>query len=1445
MREPDMNDASPPDAATPDATGHRTPPPAGPLRRASRAVASTARGIGWLGIWLPGALLALLLAAAVAFWLWADTPGSLARSLQWAQAYTQDHAPTTGTLNATGVEGSLRGGGRIAQLQWSRDGLEVQAQDVRLRLGPQAWSDALLGRGLRVQGLDMAQLSITDRRPPAAPSPPLERLTLPLAVTLPWSVDEVVIQQDTPVTLRQLKGVYRYGPTDADTLRGVADAHQLTLTSLQLAGGQYSGQLDLGAQSPMPLALSLQGTLSASVPQGDTLTLQASASATGTLGGAGATLDVQARVEPVLGSPASNPPGPSMPAQASPTLSGTARVMPWAPQPLVNAHVSTHQLDLAALWPAAPATVLSGTVQAQPNGDAWRARIDLRNDASGPADQQRVPVESLRAELAQRGARWQLDQIDARVGGGQLQGSALVDLITSTHAVAPTATASGTATTTGTQTTTTSIGSWQGELRLRGVNPARLWSALAPAALDGALSARTASTGAARDAIDLDARLQPSGRQPAAARLAGLRLRELRLQGRWQPGADDPAQGVLDLREASVNMADGRLTAQGRLDTAARSFAGQASVQLPGAQAQWKGLLAHRAGDGDARVQLDDAARVLAWLRELQAMPVIGPRVQALLNQRPGLSAQGSARLSAQWQGGLGALGFPAPATATRAAASVPLPRVQLELTVPRLVLQQASTTSTAGTPSAAMAATDLKVQASGPLHDLQLQARGHLAQAPWSGFIDTQGRVAAADPATPLARGQLDLSRLVLRLSDASRRDRITDWTLQSPQPLALRWQGGPPAAATGFQLQVDAGQLQLQPAVRQAPGSRAPLPELGGGPLAVAWDQLIWQANTLQTRGRLRGLPLAWVDVLGQSETARAGPLTQAGLGGNLVFDGSWDVLLPADTSTPLRLSARLQRSSGDLTVATDGSASDTTVSTGTTTIVVAAPASQRLQAGVKEASLSLSAQGNRVQGSLRWDSERLGEASADVSTELSLRGAPSDSNTSPIDRWWPASAPLQGTARARLPQVGVWSALAPPGWRMRGTLAADATISGTRAAPQWSGNLQADQLALRSVVDGFAFSNGQLRATLSGDRVIIQRFSLQGPRGADAGGTLDATGTAEWRAVPGSALRQPFIDLQATATRLRVSNRADRRVTLSGQVSAQLAGPRLTIRGQLGVDSALIVLPDETKPTLGADVVLRGTREPEDPDAVRVQPDVLVDVNLGEQFEVRGRGLQTRLSGRLSVRNTPGTSTPRVLGEVRTVSGTYRAYGQQLSIETGVLRFAGPYDNPTLDVLSVRPQQGNQTQRVGVQITGTAQAPRVRLFSDPELPDSEKLAWLVLGRPATGAGAEAAVLQQAAMALLAGNGGGLDGGLAGVFGLDELGFRGQATNADGSTRSAALTLGKRLSNDLYLSYERSLAGAMGTVSVFYDVSRRLTLRARAGEENAVDLIFTLRYD
>ena len=79
-------------------------------------------------------------------------------------------------------------------------------------------------------------------------------------------------------------------------------------------------------------------------------------------------------------------------------------------------------------------------------------------------------------------------------------------------------------------------------------------------------------------------------------------------------------------------------------------------------------------------------------------------------------------------------------------------------------------------------------------------------------------------------------------------------------------------------------------------------------------------------------------------------------------------------------------------------------------------------------------------------------------------------------------------------------------------------------------------------------------------------------------------------------------------------------------------------------------------------------------------------------------------------------------------------------------------------------------------------------------------------------------------------------------------ELSVRGAASSASDSgtsTTAATVTLGKRVSRDFYVAYERSLAGTLGTFYIFYDLSRRFTLRAQTGEQSAMDLIFTLRYD
>ncbi|MBK6998817.1 MAG: translocation/assembly module TamB domain-containing protein [Rhodoferax sp.] len=592
--------------------------------------------------------------------------------------------------------------------------------------------------------------------------------------------------------------------------------------------------------------------------------------------------------------------------------------------------------------------------------------------------------------------------------------------------------------------------------------------------------------------------------------------------------------------------------------------------------------------------------------------------------------------------------------------------------------------------------------------------------------------------------------------------------------------------------------------------------------GTAQVQWQAARWaQASTApatparwQSQGTLQDLPLGWLELLGQTQIANLG------LKGDLVFGGQWD----ATGDNTLKMRATLQRTRGDLQLQADDGRNGP------------------IPVGLRDASLVVAVDHDRVNATLLWDSERGGTAQANFATRiLRSNGAWS----------WPADAPLSGSLNAKLPPVGAWSVLAPPGWRMRGTLDANATLSGTVASPRWRGKLQAQDLAVRSVVDGIDFSQGTLRASLDGQRLEIEEFKLYGAAGPSSG-QLAVKGAVTWlpaNTPATSAAARLHMELVGTAQGLRVSARDDRRLVVSGEVSAQLSDARLRIAGTLRADQALFILPEDSAPHLGDDVRVRRpiphspTQPASEASAVRVVPDVALSLDLGDNFEVRGRGVATRLAGTLELRSNAQTRHgPRLTGQLRTVRGTYKAYGQELDVEYGVLRFTGPFDNPALDVLAIRP---NLSQRVGVQISGTALAPVVRLYAEPDLPDTEKLAWLVLGRSAADGGAEAAMLQQAAMALLGGSGPGLTSGLAESLGLSQLSVRSATTVGDGETGGATVTLGKRVSREFYIAYESSMTGAMGTLSIFYDLSRRLSLRAQGGEQSAVDLVFTLRYD
>jgi translocation and assembly module TamB len=409
----------------------------------------------------------------------------------------------------------------------------------------------------------------------------------------------------------------------------------------------------------------------------------------------------------------------------------------------------------------------------------------------------------------------------------------------------------------------------------------------------------------------------------------------------------------------------------------------------------------------------------------------------------------------------------------------------------------------------------------------------------------------------------------------------------------------------------------------------------------------------------------------------------------------------------------------------------------------------------------------------------------------------------------------------------------------------------ISGSLAQPTWQGQAQGENIAIRSAVEGVEFRNGRFTAQLQGQQIVLQDFSIAGA--GEHGGLLRGQGQIVWPAGDDS---KPWdaadgrVQLKLVAEQLRITNRADRRLVISGELDTRVAQRQLQLRGHVRADQALFVLPEDTTPTLGKDVRIQGrnTSATGTPNSSATSgtsgtwllvPDVQVALDLGEAFYVMGQGVTTRLTGQLQVHSNAQTQgQPRLQGQLQTVGGLYKAYGQNLAIEQGALSFSGAYDNPQLLIVALR---ANISERVGVRVTGTALSPSIRLYADPDMPDADKLAWLMLGRSAANGGAESVVLQQAALSLLGGKNT-LGSEVAQALGLDEVSLA-QGSRADTSATGTAVTLGKRLSKDFYMAYESSLNGTFGSLFIFYDLSRRWTLRAQAGDQNTLDLIYTIR--
>lgn len=1398
------------------------------------------------------ALMVLLAAAAVAVGaLWA---------LAHNEAATSHLLPMLPGIKVSGAQGALLGDFQAARVDISLP------RYGRLTLIEPSWQQLQLTPDMPAAwrfGLDVAQLKARKLELVWVPDPVVKPLVAPTDLSLPFSlrVKRLLVDQAQSSLWGESSPLQKLdAAVEAQQAGQRQSSHVVKLAHLDWLNWSFQGSAQLGVNQ----GLSLLADIQASQVQAQA-GAQSGAQGTAKLHAQGPLASLQLQAQLSL----------QQEGRAKQGLTLDGELQPFAAWPVSRLTTSVQNLNLADLHASLPVSALQGQISLQPTPKKeLEARLDLRNEQAGAWDEQRLPLRSLRGHVL-------LPDVHAAKDLAQAWKQGDLDLVAQLPSVAGHAPGD-----------LAVNGGWGGQRTLQAQ-----WRKLEPQALHGLAPTLQ---------LDGSLQLKPDWRsvanKGAASDWAQLRSAlGLKMTGLFGPSfSSHPAKSVTSIKSSNkadipVNLTlDGRY-APGQFEVSALRLQAQA------AQAELRDAVLRWALPGGAPAP-GGAWAVKGHLKVQDFDPQVWLPWPAGMNGRNQLTGEMALALDANWRGQLDL------ALQSSQLGGVPL-NGQVQWRSPQAPqrMSLALDMSAAGNQMQAHADLPWRARADGRpqlLPDANWQGTVHApalqalqAVVPLIGLRQLSGLVEGSFKGRGMwpqlnTDGQLSVSRL--------------QWVMANGVPMGLAsgqvaWSMDGQSADAPLRLQLDLAQWQtahvlLDKAQWRVAGSLrqhesqliADLihkPQGGGKTSQVHLSTAVqggWQAQAMSWQGRVNELaiqlaghtprmllqaqpfgllwrdapdgrslrveptaltvlgagvrlnrlnwqaPASALDPIGQLEASlELEPLNlpalltswqpQAGWGGDLLLGGA--LKLHHSARQPWVVDAYVARQSGDLSL------SEPTIQGNST---------QKL--GIRDARVALQARDGVWTTTQQFDGRVLG----------ALKGRQMVQARS-ADVLPQAGDPLSGELDMQIANLRPWGTWVPAGWRLTGQMQAKAVLGGTLGVPHYTGQIKGQNLGLGQALMGLNLTDGQLLVDLEGEHVKLTQLTAQS--GAQ-GGRISAQGEA-------LLSESPQAQLTVKAERFALLQRVDRRVVISGDTQASFNQDDIKVDGQLQVDEGLIDITRSDAPTIGDDVNVLN-RPGEDPEeqaeavsngnggGVKRKLNANVAVDLGHKHKLKGKGLDAFLAGKL--RLTTHSNRPALNGTVHVENGTFAAYGQKLVIERGDVVFTGAIENPRLDILAMRPQSPTASAsdvKVGVNITGTAQDPRVRLFSDPSMSETEKLSWLVLGRGPTGlGGADIGLLQSAAVALLSGEGSSPSDNLVAMLGLDELSVR-QTESAGSTVRDTVVNLGKQVSKYWYVGYERNLNATSGNWQLIYRLAQRFTVRAQAGDDNAVDFIWSWKWD
>ncbi len=422
-------------------------------------------------------------------------------------------------------------------------------------------------------------------------------------------------------------------------------------------------------------------------------------------------------------------------------------------------------------------------------------------------------------------------------------------------------------------------------------------------------------------------------------------------------------------------------------------------------------------------------------------------------------------------------------------------------------------------------------------------------------------------------------------------------------------------------------------------------------------------------------------------------------------------------------------------------------------------------------------------------------------------------------------PLDLALEGSLQAIVNDLSPLGTLSDDYLQPNGQLTADFEISGTIGEPRFDGEINLADGAIH--IPDLNVTAEQINASLSTENgaVALTVEALSGRGTASAAGAFIFADDS-WSGT-----------LNITGKDVTLIDQKDVLIIADPDLLLELGPDGGRLSGTLAVPEALIQ-PEEMNGSVSesADVIIVEKEE-----ASSWPFSMGLDIVLGEKVRVDGYGLSGRLMGSLDLAD--GRSGSLVgNGELYLVDGEFSFYDRKLEITRGRILFnGGPVDNPGLDVSARRTIKAEELEKddiiVGVNIIGSVDDLEMALFSIPSMDEADIVAYIVVGTSISSAdSSESGAVGAALSAITMKQGNKILGNIGGLFPVDDLKLEGSGT--DGTS----LVVGKRLMDDLYISYDFNLYKNAGFFRIRYDFGKGFSVESKNSiDSNRVNLLYS----